>query len=156
MMLKSEIDLLRAVPLFAAIDPSRLKLIAYTAETVAYRQGQVLCRQGDAGDAAYVLIEGEADVSIAADTGDFVVAALKPGDVVGEIAILCDVPRTATVRATTQLSALRVRKEAFLQLVKQFPEVATEIMRGLAERLTHTNEELVRARNLAVGEGQPQ
>ncbi|WAP70688.1 cyclic nucleotide-binding domain-containing protein [Jiella pelagia] len=153
MLLKSEIDLLRAVPLFAGIEPSRLKLIAYTAETVMYREGQVLCRQGEQGDAAFVLMEGEADVSIAAETGDFVVARLKTGDVVGEISILCDVPRTATVTAKTRVSALRVRKEAFLQLVRQFPEVAAEVMRGLAERLSHTNAELVRARNLAGGQG---
>jgi len=155
-LLKSEIGLLRAVPLFAGIEPQRLKLIAYTADTVAYREGQILCRQGETGDAAFVIMEGEAAVSIATEGGDFTVANLKNGDVVGEISILCDVPRTATVTATSQLSALRVRKEAFLQLVRQFPEIATEVMRGLAERLSHTNEELARARNLAAGRGAPQ
>ncbi|MEX6506204.1 cyclic nucleotide-binding domain-containing protein [Jiella sp. M17.18] len=151
MLLKSEMDLLRSVPLFSGIEPARLKLIAYTSESVSYRQDQILCRQGEPGDSAYVLVEGEADVSIATEAGDYVVAHLKGGDVVGEIAILCDVPRTATVTARTRLSALRIRKEAFLQLVRQFPEVATEVMRGLAVRLSHTNDELARARNLAAG-----
>ena len=152
-LLKSEIDLLRTVPLFAGIEPSRLKLIAFTSDSIAYRAGQVICRQGQAGDAASVLVEGEADVSVATEAGDYVVATLGAGDVVGEISILCDTPRTATVTARTSLTALRVRKESFLQLLKQFPEIATEVMRGLAERLTHTNEELVRARNLAASRG---
>ncbi|MCB8836727.1 cyclic nucleotide-binding domain-containing protein [Aurantimonas sp. VKM B-3413] len=142
-------SLLRSVPLFAGIEPTRLKLIAYTSDTVAYRAGQTLCRQGDPGDAAYVIVEGEAAVSIATEAGDYELATLKVGDIVGEVAILCDVPRTATVTARTGLSALRIRKEAFLELVRQFPEIATEVMRGLAVRLSRTNDELARARNLA-------
>jgi CRP-like cAMP-binding protein len=152
-LLKSEIDLLRSVPIFAGIEPARLKLIAFTSDSIAYRAGQVICRQGQPGDAAYVLVDGEADVSVATEAGDYLVATLRSGDVVGEISILCDTPRTATVTARTGLTALRVRKESFLQLLKQFPEIAAEVMRGLAERLTHTNEELVRARNLAASRG---
>ncbi|WP_206454787.1 cyclic nucleotide-binding domain-containing protein [Aurantimonas marina] len=143
-------DLLRSVPIFAGIEPSRLKLIAFTADSIAYRAGQVLVRQGQPGDAAYVLVEGEAEVSVETESGDYVVATLGSGDVVGEISILCDSPRTATVTASTDVSALRVRKDSFLQLLRQFPEIAAEVMRTLAERLTHTNEELVRARNLAA------
>ncbi|HDZ74213.1 MAG TPA: cyclic nucleotide-binding domain-containing protein [Aurantimonas coralicida] len=149
-LLKSEMDLLRSVPIFAGIEPSRLKLIAFTADSIAYRAGQALVRQGQPGDAAYVLVEGKAEVSVETESGDYVVATLGPGDVVGEISILCDTPRTATVTASTDVSALRVRKDSFLQLLRQFPEIAAEVMRSLAERLTHTNEELVRARNLAA------
>lgn len=149
-LLKSEMDLLRSVPIFAGIEPSRLKLIAFTADSIAYRAGQALVRQGQPGDAAYVLVAGKAEVSVETESGDYVVATLGPGDVVGEISILCDSPRTATVTASTDVSALRVRKDSFLQLLRQFPEIAAEVMRSLAERLTHTNEELVRARNLAA------
>lgn len=149
-LLKSEMDLLRSVPIFAGIEPSRLKLIAFTADSIAYRAGQALVRQGQPGDAAYVLVEGKAEVSVETESGDYVIATLGPGDVMGEISILCDSPRTATVTASTDVSALRVRKDSFLQLLRQFPEIAAEVMRSLAERLTHTNEELVRARNLAA------
>lgn len=151
-LLKSELDLLRAVPLFAGIEPARLKLIAYTSDSIAYRVGQVICRQGEQGEAAYLILEGEADVSLSTETGAYVVANLMPGDVVGEIAILCDVPRTATVTARTPLTALRIRKDAFLELVGHFPEVAAQIMRGLAVRLSHTNIELARAHS-QIGSG---
>ena len=154
-LLKSEMDLLRSVPLFAGIEPSRLKLIAYTSDSIAYRENQVICRQGQAGDSAYVLVDGKADVSIATKDGDFVVASLGPGDIVGEIAIICDTPRTATVIARSPVSALRVKKDCFRQLLKQFPEISSQVMRGLAERLAHTNEELVRARDLAGAESEP-
>lgn len=143
--LSAEVELLRRVPLFAAIEPSKLKLLAYTSESVTYRAGQVIFHMGDTGDAAYVLINGEAEVSVETDTGEIPVAQLKDGDFVGEIAILCDVPRTATVKAKTELKALRISKEPFLQLMRQFPDIAIEMTRSLADRLTRTTAELVEA-----------
>jgi CRP-like cAMP-binding protein len=143
--LSNEVELLRRVPLFSGIEPTRLKLLAYTSDVVTYRPGQVLVRKGDIGDAAYVIIQGDADVSVPAASGDVVVAQLHDGDFLGEIAILCDTPRTATVTARNELKALRIRKEPFFQLLHQFPEMAVELTRMLAERLTRTTAELVEA-----------
>jgi CRP-like cAMP-binding protein len=144
-LLSNEVELLRRVPLFAGIEPAKLKLLAFTSDVVTYRAGQVLFRRGDVGDAAYVIIEGKAQVTIATETGDIPVATLKDGDFLGEIAILCDTPRTATITANTELKTLRIRKEPFFQLLRQFPEIAIEMTRVLAERLTRTTAELVEA-----------
>jgi CRP-like cAMP-binding protein len=143
--LSNEVELLRRVPLFSGIEPSRLKLLAYTSDVVTYHPDQVLVRAGDIGDAAYVIIQGDAEVSVATDKGDIPVARLRDGDFLGEIAILCDTPRTATVTARSEVKALRIRKEPFFELLKQFPEMAIEMMRLLAERLTRTTAELVEA-----------
>ena len=72
-------------------------------------------------------------------------AQLHDGDFLGEIAILCDTPRTATVTARSELKTLRIRKEPFFELLQQFPEMAIEMTRLLAERLTRTTAELVEA-----------
>ena len=144
-LLNAEVDLLRRVPLFAGIDPSRLKLLAYTSDVVTYRQAQVLFKRGDVGDAAYVIIKGDAEVIVPSGNDEIPIAVLHDGDFVGEIAILCDTPRTATVRAKSELKALRIRKEPFFELLHQFPEMAVEMTRLLAERLTRTTAELVEA-----------
>jgi CRP-like cAMP-binding protein len=144
-LLSNEVELLRRVPLFAGVEPAKLKLLAFTSDVVTYRAGQVLFRRGDVGDAAYVIIEGNAQVTIATETGDVPVASLKDGDILGEIAILCDTPRTATITAGSELKTLRIRKEPFFQLLRQFPEIAIEMTRVLAERLTRTTSELVEA-----------
>lgn len=150
-MLTTEVELLRRVPLFSSIDPSKLKLLAFTSDVVTYHAGQILFRGGDVGDAAYVIINGDAEVSVTTDRGEIPVARLHDGDFLGEIAILCDTPRTATVTAASELKALRIRKEPFFQLLKQFPEMAIEMTRLLAERLTRTTAELVEAqRKLAA------
>jgi CRP/FNR family cyclic AMP-dependent transcriptional regulator len=61
---------------------------------------------------------------------------------VGEIAILCDVPRTATVRASSQTVTLRITKDLFFRLVTEFPQMSVEIMRELASRLEQTTQQL--------------
>jgi len=151
-LLSTEVELLRRVPLFSGIDPSKLKLLAYTSDVITYQPGQVVMRQGDIGDAAYVIIKGDADVSVTTEAGSVPIAQLHDGDFLGEIAILCDTPRTATVVAKSELKALRIRKEPFFEMLRQFPEMAVEMTRLLAERLTRTTAELVEAqRRAAVG-----
>lgn len=147
MQLKDEVELLRRVPLFANVAPAKLKLLAFTSDRVSFREGQVLFKQGDAGDAAYVVLAGTADVLVGANGEEIKVASLEPNSIVGEIAILCDVGRTATVKATAPLEALRISKDHFLKLLAEFPEMAVEIMRVLADRLSHTTAELSEARN---------
>jgi CRP-like cAMP-binding protein len=148
MSLQQEVDLLKKIPMFSKIDPAKLKLLAFTSERMRYASGDVLFSQGDAGDAAFVIISGTAEVSIDTDKGPLVVAQLTDHDFVGEIAILCDVPRTATVTARTSLEALRISKELFFRMVKEFPEIAVEVMRELAHRVENTN---TRLRDVAGG-----
>jgi CRP-like cAMP-binding protein len=145
--LEQEVSSLRRIPLFAHIDSAKLKLLAFTSERLSYDAGQQLFRQGDTGDAAYVILDGEADVLVETPSGELRVAHLKKNAFVGEIAILCDMPRTATVRADTALEALKIKKEQFLRLVNEFPDVSVEMLRELASRLANTTAELTEARN---------
>lgn len=145
MSIVEEVELLRRIPLFAKIDPTRLKLLAFTSDRVKFDPGQVVFEQGDGGDYAYVIIEGEADVSVNTPSGPLIVASLKEHELVGEIAILCDVPRTATVTASSELVALQIPKDLFYRLVTEFPEMAIEIMRDLARRLELTTGRLQQA-----------
>lgn len=142
MSLNEEVELLRNIPLFSNIEPSKLKLLAFTSERVAYDPGQELFHQGDDGDAAYIIIGGEADIIIETESGPFTVATFKRNDIVGEIAILCDVPRTATVLVKEKLETLVISKELFYRLVMEFPQIAVEIMRELAQRLERMNAQL--------------
>ena len=146
MSLNEEVELLRNIPMFARIEPSKLKLLAFTSERLTFQSGQDLCVQGGDGDSAFIIIEGDADVIVDSPDGPLTVAAMSRNDVVGEIAILCDVPRTATVRATTDLTALKISKDLFFRLVTEFPQMAVEIMRVLATRLNVTTAQLLQAR----------
>ena len=134
--------MLQRSPLFRGLAPATLERIAALAVQRSYRVGEVVFSQGDAGDAAYIVIEGEAEVLVDTPRGKLAVATMTRNAIIGEIAILCDVPRTATVVAKSSLVALRVDKENFFRLVNEFPQMAVEIMRELARRLNHTTEQL--------------
>jgi len=140
--LTEEVELMRRIPLFADVEISKLKLLAFTSERVTFRAGEVLFRQNDVGSAAYIIIDGEADVIVERPDGPLTVARVGPNDFVGEIAILCDVPRTATVVARTDLTTLCISKDLFFRMVNDFPQMAIAIMRVLARRLEMTNRRL--------------
>ena len=106
MSLKEEVEILRNIPLFGKIEPSKLKLLAFTSERLTYHADQVLFHQGDPGDAAYIILSGAAEVAIDGPTGPIVVAELARNSILGEIAILCDVPRTATVKAKSNSASI--------------------------------------------------
>ena len=146
MSLDQEVDVLRQIPLFANIDTAKLKLLCFASERLTYSAGQALFAQGDVGDAAYIIVDGEAEVLVDSPTGQLSVAVLKRNDIVGEIAILCDVPRTATVKAASELVTLKITKDVFLRMLTDFPEMGLEIMRVLADRLAKTTAELQEAR----------
>ena len=142
MSIKEEVDLLRRIPLFANVEPSKLKLLAFTSERIAFEAGHILFNQGDTGDAAYIVIEGEAEVLVNGPVGRIQVAVLGRNAIVGEIAILCDVPRTATIKARERLVCLRISKELFLRLLNEFPQIAIAVVRELAHRIEMDNVKL--------------
>lgn len=142
MSLQEEVDLLRRIPLFAKVEPPKLKLLAFASERVTFEAGQELFHQGDMPDAAYIVIEGTAEVILDTQRGRVSVAQIGRNELVGEIGIICDVPRTATVLAKSRLVTLKVSKDLLLRMITDFPTMAIEIMRVLAHRLEHTNAQL--------------
>ena len=150
MSIEEEVEILRRIPLFANIEPAKLKLMCFASERITYKEGQSLFEQGDVGDAAFIIIDGSADVIVTRDT-PMVVAQVGKDDIVGEIAILMGIPRTATVTTTSELTALKVTKDLFFRMITDFPEMGVEIMRVLAQRLEQTTAQLLEMRAGANG-----
>lgn len=142
MSLQEEVELLRRIPLFAKVEPPKLKLLAFASERVTFEAGQELFHQGDVPDAAYIVIDGVADVMLDTPRGRVTVAEIGRNELVGEMGIICDMPRTATVLAKSQLVTLKVNKDLLLRMITDFPTMAIEMMRVLAHRLEHTNAQL--------------
>jgi CRP/FNR family transcriptional regulator, cyclic AMP receptor protein len=99
MSLKQEIEALRQVPIFAEIEPAQLKLLAFMSERVAFDPGERLMQQGDLADTAYLIVDGHAEVILETPNGPVMVATLGANVIVGEMGILGNAPRAATVRA---------------------------------------------------------
>lgn len=142
MSLDTEVRSLQQVPMFRDVEPSRLKLLAFASERFSFRDGDELFCQGDKSDAAYVIIEGTARIELDAAGGRLVLARIGRNAIVGEMGVICDKPRSATVVAEGDVVALRIAKDVFFDMLKEFPKIAIAVMRDLADRLERTNARL--------------
>ena len=142
MSVNKEAELLKDLPLFNKVDLAKLKLLAFTSERLSYYDNQIIFNEGDPGDAAYIILSGTAVVSITQGSKVLELDRIKKGGFVGDISLLCDVPRTATITAQDSLTTLQIKKDTFFSLIAEFPEIAIEMMRVLASRLDSTNKQL--------------
>lgn len=135
MDIQQETDALRKVPLFSKLDPSKLKLLAFTSELLTYENGEVVFKAGDSADCAFVIMDGEADIYAHTESAEVVVGTLKPNQLLGELGVLTNSPRSATIRANGRLVMLRISDELFLKLLAENPQVALDVMRQLSGKL---------------------
>jgi serine phosphatase RsbU (regulator of sigma subunit) len=120
-----------------------------------WQDGDVLFRQGDAADCAYLLREGAVEVVVDTPLGTLPIAVLAPPSLVGEIALFCDMPRSASVVARGAVSALRLTRADLIAATHRSPEAARSIIAGLGQRLAGQNASvaLLSTAARALGEG---
>lgn len=131
----SPMDALRRSPVFAGVTEEALALIGASVDSVPLLGGQVLFQQGDAGEAAYLVLSGRLRVERAGPDGAVLLRELVRGDLVGEFALLTGAPRTATVTAMRDCEIGRLPRDRFDALLVAHPDVAIGISRQLAALL---------------------
>lgn len=122
---------LEGVALFEGFSHEELQRVAELGEEVDFDAGAVVVDQGDPGLDCYVVAEGIASVYVA---GDYV-AAIRPGSMIGEMALVDHRPRNATVVADTPMRLLRLRSQAFRTLLDEMPKASERVMAILTARL---------------------
>ncbi len=153
------IDVLKSTKLFIVLTDEECEELARRLRTSPFTRGEIITRQGSHADFLYILTRGQAEVRIDADGMHKKVATLKAGDFFGEMALLTGAPRTATVVAATDVSAYRLDKDSFMEILHRRPSIAAGISSILAQRrleldaaTMHLDEEAKRAK-LASTEG---
>ena len=147
MSLEQEIELIRQFPIFSKIQPAMQKLLCFSSERLTYDAGQVMFNAGDAADAAYIIIDGSVEISVPTPSGPIIVNTLGKNELLGEIAIFGDVPRTATAKAIAKLEALKISKDMFVKVIRENPDAAIELIKILAGRLANTTSQLTQTRS---------
>ncbi len=129
-------DALAACPFFEGLSRNELLEIAKVTEDLEVEAGKALTREGQSGSEFFVIVDGE--VSVTKDGQE--IRTLGPGDFFGEIALLEDTPRTATVTAKTPLRFFVLTRQAFRSMLAHQPELEEKVVEALEERVRATSE----------------
>ena len=134
-------ELLARVPLFAGLAPRELEALAAVARGIELAPREELFHKGDPGNQVYAVVEGTLKVVTTSESGDDVVFNLvSAGEVIGEIAALCQAERTATVVAIGDCELLAIDRRDLFAFLRAHPEASLELMQVLARRIQKLSE----------------
>ncbi|MBB3770555.1 CRP-like cAMP-binding protein [Angulomicrobium tetraedrale] len=155
MPIEEDIALLESVPMLRLLGPDALRVVAISADSRSLNRGQVLYREGQFAEAAYVVVEGTLAIS-----RENAALARRPGQrievgrgaLLGELALITDGKRPATATAITPSVVLRIPRVIFMRTIESYPQAALALMQALSEELQETVSglEAVRARLEAI------
>jgi CRP/FNR family cyclic AMP-dependent transcriptional regulator len=135
---KQLMAVLGAVPLFQDLSNKQLRKVVDLAEVARFMAGATLVKQGDIGDSFYVVLTGEAKVVANGRT----INRMVPGDHFGEISLLDGGPRTASVRAETEMTLVIITQKGFLALLAKDPEITICLLEGMARTVRRLDRSL--------------
>jgi CRP/FNR family transcriptional regulator, cyclic AMP receptor protein len=133
----TKVEALSKAPLFEGLSKKELAQLARVSEDMEIPEGATLTREGDLGQEFFVIVDGKAEIKRKGkDLG-----TRGPGDFIGEIALVEEVPRTATVKAKTEVRAFVLTRTDFLHLLEENPGVERKVLRALAKRVADLSED---------------
>ena len=143
MSMLSNLELLRRVPLFAALTPTQSASIADAIIKKRFKRAEMVVEQGKKSDALYIILTGLARVMSTDSRGrEVILATLQPGDYIGEMSLIYDEPHSATVRTEVQTDVLVLDRDAFSRCLPENASMSYNIMRGLVQRLRHADRKI--------------
>lgn len=142
MDLAEETDLLRKIPMFSKMDTSKLKLLAFASEIVSFDDGDVVFKSGDSADFAYVIMEGAVDIVTETDAGPIVSDTLTQNQLIGELGLLNNAPRNATLITRGKLRLMKITGEMFFRMLRENSDVALDVIRMLSDKLSRSHAQL--------------
>ena len=133
----TKVKALKRAPLFEGLSKKELTQLARVTEDIELRKGQVLCKEGEIGHEFFVIVDGKAEVTRKGKK----ITQRGGGEFIGEIALVEEVPRTATVTAKTPMRAFVLTSTDFHHLLEQSPQVQNKVLRALARRVAELSED---------------
>ena len=138
MSVRADAETFRSIPIFSECDPVHLQVLAFSSVRQQFEADDILLKQGLKGGAAFLILSGRADVW----AGNDKVGSAGPGAMLGEVAMIGDVPYGITARASEPLSAARIDRALFMRLATEYPEFGAAVFKALARKLDHAMTEL--------------
>jgi CRP-like cAMP-binding protein len=135
MTLEADISSLGRLPLFQSLPPPRLKLVALMGEKLHFAAGEQIIAEGEKPEGVYVVLQGEVEISHESPDGHGPRLQLNSGSIIGDVPLLCGQAYVGAVTAKSAVSALRLPKDLFFELLETIPDFSLALSRDLASRL---------------------
>ncbi len=146
--MEKTLEYLKKIPLLSKLNEKELKSIASLAKEREYKKGEIIVKQGEEGVGLYIIKKGKIKVSKTLASGKNIdIAVHSDGEYFGELSMLDNKPRTATVTALEDTTTLIMSHWEFKALLESKPEIALSIIPILVERFRETNEQLLELKN---------
>jgi len=131
-------EILGSVPIFQGLSKRQLRQVAAVSEVVDYMAGHSIVREGEIGDTFYVVLHGQAKVTVKGRT----IHRAVPGDHFGEISLLDGGPPTATVSSETPMRLLSISRKSFLRAIEKDPQISFAMMGTMARMIRRVDRSL--------------
>jgi CRP-like cAMP-binding protein len=134
MSVRSDVELLRQVPLFAEVDPAHLQLLVFSSRRIDIPSGDVVFKKGSSESAGYLVLSGRAE-AFEHDRAQAPLAQLETGALLGELSMIANLPVSLTVRAKTHMRLLKITHELFMRVCSEFPDAGAKVLNALSRKL---------------------
>jgi CRP/FNR family cyclic AMP-dependent transcriptional regulator len=151
--LTERIEFLRSLPLLRGLSSDALRYLATESRPLRFRAGEVIFYQGEPGATCQIVMRGRVRVLVTGEDGrELAVSILGPGEIIGEMALFEDLPRSATVEALEETRTLELHRDALLYCLRKSPALALSLLRTLSAKLRYATEEAEGLASLPVAE----
>lgn len=147
MSLARDMNLLRQVPLLADFPDDQLRLLAFSAENIQYRDGEILFTEGERADGGFIVATGEVALESNSEKRK-ILGTFGPGTLIGENALLIETRRPARAVAVGPTEVIRIRRALFKRMLQEFPDIAAALFQSHASRFQQTAKALSRVGNV--------
>ena len=147
MDINEEAQELSRVPIFSKLDTSKLKLIAFTSERLSLDDGDYLFYFSDPSDSVYLILEGVLQVTVEHDNDVVeVMVELSKNQLIGEMGVISNSPRSASIRSAGSSSVLKIEADTFMTLLMENSSMSLHVMRELTEKLNNSHKQVIKLR----------
>lgn len=129
-------NFLITIPIFDGLNPEELRIVAKYMNIINVSSGEIVFKEGDAGDYVCFVVDGTLDVLKKSETGDsIVISTLSKGRSIGDMAVIDEFPRSATVKARTKATLIKFSQENFSYMVEKHSSIGVKILKGVSRLL---------------------
>lgn len=142
MSVRADVETFRSIPIFANCDPVHLQLLTFSAQRQAFAAGDLLLKQGMRSAMAYLILSGRVELH----AGQELIGSAGPGALLGEVAMIADLPSNITARASEAVQTARIDRDLFMRLAREYPDFGAAVFSALARKLDGTLSEFTGVR----------